>query len=359
MQDSHAHYLKHALKIAQKRKGFCAPNPAVGAVVVKDNRIIATGLHWAAGKPHAEVDALQKLSAEAAKGSTVYVSLEPCCHHGKTPPCTQLLIQRQVSAVYYGFIDPNPKVLGQGKQELAAAGIQCTHLPSAAIDAFYQSYAYWTHTKLPWVTAKLAMSLDGKIAGPGGARVAITGEKARIFTHRCRQQSDAILTTVRTVIRDNPQLNIRLTGQKAQQKPIYILDKNLDFPIQCQLVKTAQKITLFHQESVDNARRLFLESQGIDCVPIDIKQNKINPASILKYLGQAGIQDLFIEAGGICFETWICQKKVQRAFVYVAPKWLGPEAQSAFDHPTTIFNTMRQLKSCALGEDWLLEFCSD
>jgi len=352
----HTQHLLYALTLAQKRRGFCAPNPSVGVVVVKNDQIIATGYHQAAGEPHAEVEALKQLSAEESAGSTVYITLEPCCHQGKTPPCTELLIQRGVKAVYYAFTDPNPLVSGQGKQQLQAAGIDCIHLPLPEIDAFYQSYLHWTNTGLPWVTAKLAMSLDGKIAGPQGARVAITGKEAQIFTHQYRKQSDAILTTVKTVLGDNPQLNVRLAGEEIQRMTVYVLDKNLDFPANAKLLDSAQKIILFHQNHANENRRLGLESQGIHCVPINLKNDHLDIAKVLSHIGQDGVHDLLLEAGGVCFESFILEKHIQRAFVYVALKWLGPAAQTAFSHQTVIFDKAQDLKWHVLGDDVVCEF---
>jgi diaminohydroxyphosphoribosylaminopyrimidine deaminase/5-amino-6-(5-phosphoribosylamino)uracil reductase len=357
MNNPHAEYLQLALTFALKGKGACAPNPAVGVVIVKNNQVIATGYHQVAGEAHAEAVALQQLPFEASLGATAYITLEPCCHQGKTPPCTQLLIDRGIKTVYYGFQDPNPLVLGQGEKQLRAANIDCTHLSLPEIDAFYQSYQYWIKTQLPYVTAKLAMSLDGKIAGPQGERSAITGSTAQAFTHEYRRQSDAILTTVRSVINDDPQLNIREGDVQTARKTVYVLDKHLDFPLGAKLFQTAEKIILFHQRSADEKRRLQLVSNGVQCVPMDMQNNQIDTAAVLTYIGEAGVHDLLLEAGGICFESFMLKKHVQRAFVYVALKWLGPEAQSAFDHVTSIFNQARDLKWHILGQDVVCEFC--
>jgi diaminohydroxyphosphoribosylaminopyrimidine deaminase/5-amino-6-(5-phosphoribosylamino)uracil reductase len=151
---THEIYLKQALQLAEIRRGFCAPNPSVGAVVVKNNKVISTGFHFASGAPHAEVDALNKCGDEA-RGATIYVTLEPCCHWGKTPPCTQLLIDRGIKTVIYGLSDPNPLVAGKGHANLEAANISCEQYTVPEISAFYASYYYWHKTGLPWVTAKI------------------------------------------------------------------------------------------------------------------------------------------------------------------------------------------------------------
>lgn len=352
---SHTNYLQQALTLAQKKRGFCAPNPSVGAVVVKNNHIIATGYHSGAGKAHAEVEALKQLSEEESAGAAIYITLEPCCHQGKTPPCTTLLIQRGIKTVYYGFTDPNPLVFGQGRQQLEAAGIECIHYPLPEIEAFYQSYLYWTKTQRPFVTAKLAMSLDGKIAGPGGKCVNITGNEAQIFTHQRRKHSDAILTTVKSTLQDDPQLNIRLEGE-ILGKPVYVLDTHLAFPLNARLFKTAEKIILLHAEKADQNRKQALESKGVRCVPIPLRDDRIDPSKALAQIGQDGVHDLLLEAGGTCFESFILANQVQRAFVYVALKWLGAEAQSAFQGGTSIFSKATHLQWHVLGEDAVCEF---
>ncbi len=351
---THIQYLQEALKLAQTKKGFCAPNPAVGTIIVKHGTVIATGCHAGAGKMHAEAVALKNLSIAQSVDSTVYVTLEPCCHYGKTAPCTKLLIERQVKTVYYGFTDPNPLVSGQGKNELEEAGIECIHLQLPEIDAFYESYQYWTSTQRPWVTAKLALSLDGKIAGINGECMLITGKEAQIFTHQWRKQSDAILTTVKSTIQDDPQLNIRL-GQEIYQKPVYVLDKNLSFPEEARLLNTAQTLTLFHQENIDENRKKQLEAKGIHCVSVPLKNDTLDADKVLAYIGKQGVHDLLLEAGGICFESFVAHKNIQRAFIYVALKWLGANMQSAFSHDTDIFTQAKHLKWQVLGDDVVCE----
>ncbi|MGB6976420.1 MAG: bifunctional diaminohydroxyphosphoribosylaminopyrimidine deaminase/5-amino-6-(5-phosphoribosylamino)uracil reductase RibD, partial [Gammaproteobacteria bacterium] len=241
-----SHYLLEALELAELRRGFCAPNPAVGAVVVKQGRVLATGYHKASGQPHAEAEALGSLGDEA-RGATLYVTLEPCCHLGKkTPPCTELLIARGIREVYYGFTDPNPQVAGLGAQALQAAGIPCKHVPLASIDEFYQSYAHWWQTRQPWLTAKLALSLDGKIAGAKGKRMNITGAELQQYTHTLRHQADALLTTARTILNDDPQMNVRL-GDKVIAKPLYIIDRELYLPLTARIWQTAKTICILHK----------------------------------------------------------------------------------------------------------------
>lgn len=343
-------YLKQALELAEIRRGFCAPNPAVGAVVVKDNLILSTGYHWASGHPHAEAGALNKIGAEA-NGATIYVTLEPCCHrHKKTPPCTELLIARGIKQVVYGYRDPNPQVAGQGEKALQSAGIECIYLPMDEIHAFYQSYHYWWQNQKPFITAKIALTLDGKIAGPQGERITITGSEAQLFTHLQRKRSDAILTTVSTIIADDPLLNVRLDN-KIVKKPLYILDSQLNIPLTAKVFNSTESLVIFHSENSDPEKKLALEKLGAECRTIMQTNTGLNLPDIIHYIGQQGMHDLWIEAGGKCFSTFIQQKLLQRAFIYVAPKWLGNDVQSAFIEPFDFPSTTCSLEWKPLGQD--------
>ncbi len=358
-EEQHRGFLKQALAAAKLRRGFCAPNPAVGAVVVKEGIVLAVGQHWATGLAHAEVDALNQLSLEQSKGATVYLTLEPCCHHGRTPPCVELLIARQIAVVYYAYKDPNPLVAGKGEQRLRLANIDCVHLAISEIDDFYHSYAYWTRSRLPWVTAKLALSLDGKIAGPQGRPITITGLEARLVTHQWRKRCDAIMTTSRTIIHDDPQLNVRLQ-QSAQSKPVYILDTHLKLPLSAKIFETAATLTVFHQYEVELQRRLALEGRGIRCVPIPTENAKLCLKPILSHIGHDGIHDLWVEAGGICFQALLSENLIHRALLYISLKWLGASAQAAFSDQIDIMQFASQANWRAMGNDALceLEFVS-
>ncbi len=347
----HEHYLKAALALADSRRGFCAPNPTVGAVVVKDNVILATGCHWASGCPHAEVEALKKI-ANQAQGATIYVTLEPCCHFGKTPPCTDLLIRSGIKQVIYGMRDLNPQVANKSAALLNNAGIETIYLPLPEISDFYHSYVFWWQTKRPFVTAKIALSLDGKIAGINGQRINITGASAKQFTQQQRQRSDAILTTAKTIIGDDPLLNVRLADATIS-KPIYIIDSQLNTPLNAKIWTAAQKITVFH--SSNQAEKIkSLSAKGAHCIPISGQQNGLNLAEILQWIGKEGMHDLWVEAGGRCFAAFVQQKLLQRAYIYVAPKWLGATAQTAFSEKI-LFEDAKKISWKNLAEDALCE----
>lgn len=320
-------FLEQALELARIRRGFCSPNPSVGAVVVKDGLCLSSGYHWAAGHPHAEVAALKALG-DQARGSTVYVTLEPCCHWGRTPPCTQLLIERGVKEVVYGYKDPNPLVSGKGEAELKAEGILCRHVPLEAIDGFYESYARWVRTRRPFVTAKLAVSLDGKIAGPGDKRVTITGASIARFTGENRKRSDALLTTSKTVRTDDPLLTARTS--ESYVKPLYVIDRDAALPLSARIFGTGASITLFHAEDAPAGRLSELESRGVRLIPMPFSQDGVQLDRVLDQVGKDGCHDLWVEAGGSLFTSLVSEGLLGRAYLYVGMKWLGSEARPAF-----------------------------
>lgn len=342
-------YLKQTLELARTRRGFCAPNPPVGALIVRDGQVIATGYHFGAGFPHAEVEALKKVDNKAPE-ATIYVSLEPCCHWGRTPPCTDALIKANVKRVIYGYRDPNPIVSGKGEAALIAAGIACEYIAVPEIDAFYQSYQHWHRTKTPFITAKIAVSLDGKIAGKQGEPIQITGQALKEFTHQQRKDSDAILTTAKTIILDNPQMNVRLQSETIA-KPIYILDSELNLPLDAKLFETAKSITVFHAKRAANERQQALTELGVRCISVEENEG-LNLNQVIEFIGKDGIHDLWVEAGGKCFAAFVNQKLVQRAFIYIAP-WVMGEGMPAFTETLDLRNYPIQSKQ--YGKDVLCE----
>lgn len=345
-------YLSQALDLAKIRRGFCSPNPSVGAVITLDNKVVATGYHMAAGSPHAEADALKKISMHA-KDATIYVTLEPCSHWGKTPPCTDALIQAGIKRVVYGYSDPNSTVSGKGASALQTNGIICDYIPTSDIADFYESYNHWLKTKTPFVTAKIALTLDGKIAGKQGERIQITGKALQEFTHASRKTADAILTTIKTILHDDPQLNVRIANDTIA-KPIYVLDSELNLPFTSTILKTAKSLTIFYSKEADPTRLQQFNKQGIHCIAIDKNNNGLDLNQVIQHIGQAGIHDLWVEAGGKCFAALIKQKLLQRALIYVAPRWLG-EGQSAFENDFILDSNNTKIQWKQLGNDALCD----
>ena len=359
IKNRHRDYLMETLALASERRGFCAPNPSVGAVVVKDGVVLARGRHWAAGWPHAEVEALKDLGG-SVRGATLYVSLEPCCHWGKTPPCTERIMASGIREVYYAWQDPNPKVAGKGAEVLNQAGISCELIPLAEAESFYESYAYWVQHQRPLITAKLAMSLDGKIAGPQGLTVLLTGETLRYHTHSWRKRSDAILTTINTLMNDDPQLNVRLAGEVVP-KPVYVLDSQLQLPKTARILTTAATLTLFHAEKVDSKRVRDWVAAGVHCKAVPATSQGLDLMAILNALGQDGWHDVWVEVGGRAFQAFLQQRLLHRAFFYIAPILLGEQALSAFSAPIPLLENAIHRQWRAMGEDGLyeLEFAVD
>jgi diaminohydroxyphosphoribosylaminopyrimidine deaminase/5-amino-6-(5-phosphoribosylamino)uracil reductase len=346
-------FLQNALALAYIHRGFCAPNPAVGAVVVKNQEIVAAGYHRGQGSFHAEVDALNKLTLQAAEGATIYVTLEPCCHFGKTPPCTDALIQAGVKRVVYGFRDPNPIVAGYGHAALTAAGIDVEHITLPEIDAFYKSYQHWHLTRKPLLTAKIALSINGKIAGKSGEPVKITGDELREFTHRCRKESDAILTTSKTIIKDDPQLNVRYKNEVIA-KPVYILDSMLAIPMTAKILATAQSVTIFHARDVSSELLDRFIAKGVSCIPIDKTANGLALKQVIAFLGKEGLHDIWIEAGGRCFSAFLAEQLLQRAYIYIAPISI-PEGLAAFADNVDLNVHADNLQWRQYGKDVLCE----
>lgn len=324
-----AFFLGRTLELAQRRRGFCAPNPSVGAVLVRDGKILSEGFHWAAGHAHAEVEALSNIAEDVAREATLYISLEPCCHFGKTPPCTDLILSKGIGEVVYGYRDPNPQVAGRGEAKLREAGVRVRHERMGEIDRFYSSYDHWTRTGLPFVTAKLAMSLDGKTAGPGGIPLPLTGPEANRFTHEQRLHSDAILTTARTVLSDDPRLNARLHGVETP-KPIFILDRLGRTPTTARVFASGESVTVYTGQDVAPSRLQALREAGAEVVVLESPQNLLPLKRVLGQLGERGFHDVWVEGGAALFTAFLKEKLAQRAYLYVAPVIVG-DGVSAFE----------------------------
>ncbi len=312
-------YLLQALALAQLAQGQTYPNPAVGCVIVREGEVLATGYHQGPGTLHAERIALISAQEEVS-GATAYVTLEPCCHTGRTPPCTDILIEKKIKRVVFGFYDPNPLVKGKSGVILKEKGIVCEHVALEEINLFYRAYAHWWRTKTPYVTAKIALSADYKVAGPGGQPVAMTGEAMNRFTHQQRLRADCLLTTSKTVVRDDPKLNVRLDGEE-RAKPVVIIDRHGEMPIESQVLQTAQRVLLFQSVSATSPS----ESTRIEIIPLP-KELYAQWPFILKTLGERGFHHVWVEAGPTFFAYLYNHGGVNEAYLYFAPVVLGSGA---------------------------------
>jgi diaminohydroxyphosphoribosylaminopyrimidine deaminase/5-amino-6-(5-phosphoribosylamino)uracil reductase len=321
------HFMKIALREAKKGLGRTSPNPVVGAVLVKEGKILSKGYHRAYGLPHAEVEALKK-AGTSASGSTLYVTLEPCNHYGKTPPCTQAIIKSGVRRVVIGMRDPNPSVKGGGADFLKAHGIEVKEgvLKDECLE-LNKHYVKFVTKGIPFMAIKVAMTLDGWIATRTGHSKWITNEASRQFVHRLRDMVDAVIIGVGTVIADNPMLNTRLKGKKGKDPVKVIIDPSLRIPRDCNVLKNSPEktIVVIGKGAVD--KRLVEDFQKetkagvIECSFKEEKELDLN--QMLFSLAKKGIAYGLVEGGAKTIGAFIRQRCVDEFFIFKAPKLLG------------------------------------
>lgn len=313
-----------ALELAQKGKGHVNPNPLVGAVIVKDNQIIGSGYHQNYGEAHAEVNALNSLKT-SARGATLYVTLEPCCHYGKTPPCVDLIIKHQIAKVVIACLDPNPLVSGKGVRKLKEASIEVVVgvLEEEAIKV-NQIFMHYIKTKKPFVLFKIAMTLDGKIATSSGDSKWISGQQSRLEVQQLRNELMAIMVGVNTVIKDDPLLTCRIPDG---HHPIRIIvDSSLRIPLSSKVIhdKEAKTIIATTDRSPMN-KRYQLEELGIEVLVIKKKNNRVDLNDLMTVLGELGIDSVLLEGGAALAYSALEAGVVNKVQVYVAPKLIGGE----------------------------------
>jgi len=319
---SHTPYLLTALEYCASWRGFVAPNPAVGAVIVKAGEVIAKGAHKGYGLAHAEVDAINQCQGDLSS-ATLYVTLEPCNHYGKTPPCVLAIIESGIKKVVFAYKDPNPVVKdNDSTRQLIAAGIEVEQISVSAIDEFYQGYDYWVKTRTPWVTIKMAQSIDGGIGLTTQSSIKLTDGPINAFTHQQRRQSDVLLTTSQTVMTDNPQYTAR--GEfGVLKKTVAILDSQLSLsPDAFDIFASAEKIYLFHDESVHPTATYPKHCQ---LLPVSRVSNGLNLTQVLEVLGEMGCHHLWVEVGARCFSQFVSQSLANRIYIYVSPRYLGQQ----------------------------------
>lgn len=324
---NHDHYLRIALEQAKLGRGHCAPNPCVGAVAVRSGEVLAKGFHTGPGAAHAERVVLSQLN-QGLTEVTLYVTLEPCNHWGRTPPCVDAILDYGIKQVVYAYADPNPLVVQNCSVEaLKAHGISVQFHPLAEINAFYESYAYWIQTQKPFVTVKLAQSLDGKIAGESGKPVMLSNVSCARFTHEHRASTDCILTTAETILKDSPAMTARLDGEETG-KVIAILDRNLRLPADALVFQKARTVLVYH----DEVHRVSNPVQNSHYIPIPVleKTNQLDLNLVFQELGQRGMHDVWVEAGARLFNALHLEERVQRTYLYFTPHVLGSKSVGAY-----------------------------
>lgn len=328
-------YMRRAIELAKKGSGHVNPNPLVGAVIVRDGEIIGEGYHECYGQLHAERNAIAnaKKRGNSLEGSTIYVTLEPCCHYGKTPPCTEAIIEEKIARVFVGSDDPNPLVSGKGFQMLREKGIEVIpHFLKEECDAMNHVFFHYIRTGTPYVAMKYAMTMDGKIACYTGDSKWVTGEESRAHVQTLRNHYKGIMAGIGTVLADDPMLNCRIEGGKD---PIRIItDSHLRIPMDSQLVRTAgqQPLIVACLPDADEEKAAQLQEKGVEVLRIpgvttaDITEEQkevISLPVLMKELGARKIDGILLEGGGQLNESALQAGIVDRIYCYIAPKIFG------------------------------------
>lgn len=336
-------YMRLAMQLAGNAIGRTSPNPLVGAVIVKDNRVVGCGWHRKAGTPHAEVHALNQ-AGELAQGADVYVTLEPCAHYGKTPPCAKALVEAKVKNVYGGLLDVNPKVAGKGFKILEDAGIHVEYgFLQDELRKQNEVFFKWIEHKKPFVVLKAAMTLDGKIATATGQSKWITNETSRAYGYKLRDIYDGIMVGINTVIEDNPMLTARVDSGK---NPIRIVvDSSLRIDINANVVQDkSAKTIIATTDKADKNKILKLQAQDVDVIVVDKDKNdKVDIEKLLDILGQQNICSILVEGGATLSGSFVARKLVDKVYFFIAPKIVGGKEAKTSVAGTGILNLQEAL----------------
>lgn len=319
-------FMKKALRLAKKGLGRTSPNPVVGAMIVRDGNIIATGYHKKAGGAHAEVEALADLQGEVGKEDVLYVTLEPCNHYGRTPPCTEAILQRGIRKVVVGMMDPNPDVTGGGCAFLAQRGVEVkTGVLESECRQLNEVFIKHATTGLPFVTAKSALTLDGWTATGTGHSRWVTNERSRRFVHRLRDRMDGLMVGIGTVLADDPSLTTRLDRRNGRDPARIIVDTHLRAPKNARVmtVDSTAPTILAVGEGVKAERIDILRKKGIIPLICPIKRGRIDLVALLTELGRMSITSIMAEGGATLMGSMIREGLVDKFYIFQAPKLLG------------------------------------
>lgn len=321
-------YMKLAIELAKEAQGYTSPNPMVGCVVVKNGEIIATGYHEKYGGFHAERNALTKVDINY-EGADLYVNLEPCCHYGKTPPCTDIIIEKKISRVFVGSMDTNPLVKGKGVEILRNHGIYVeTGILEEECRKLNETFYYSIEHKIPFVAMKYAMSMDGKIAAYTGDSKWVTSEESRKDTQFLRKKYKGIMVGINTVLRDNPFLTLRMEGEIISPVRI-ICDSNLRIPLECNIVNTASdyRTIVACKKSINDSdckKIKKLQAKNVEVVFVDEKAGQgIDLRKLMEEMYNRKIDGILLEGGGTLNAAMLKEKLVNKVYAYIAPKLIG------------------------------------
>ena len=354
-------HLRSALEMALSVLGTTSPNPAVGAVVVQDGRVVGRGATQPPGQAHAEVCALRE-AGELAQGAALYVTLEPCCHWGRTPPCTGAIIEAGIERVVVACDDPNPAVSGRGVARLREAGIEVTREDLPETRELYEAFAKHVNTGLPFVIAKFAMSLDGKIATRTGDSKWVTGPEARGLVQEMRREHDGILVGVNTVLADDPALTARdETGHPLERQPVRaVLDSRCRTPVQSQLLRQPGRTIVYATGAASPGDMRRLESAGAEVVCVSATDSgQVGAPDVLAHLGAEGVVSLIVEGGGAVLGSFFDAGLVDKVRAFIAPVIIGgADASSPVGGlGASAMSAAWRLEDTAMqqtGPDWLL-----
>ncbi|PIV24768.1 MAG: riboflavin biosynthesis protein RibD [Deltaproteobacteria bacterium CG_4_8_14_3_um_filter_45_9] len=352
-------WMKRALHLAEKGKGRTSPNPMVGAILVKDGKMVGEGHHAKAGEAHAEIVALQQ-AGEEAEGAILYLNLEPCTHYGKTPPCVPQVIEAGVKRVVIGMEDPNPLVKGKGIEILRKAGLDVeVGILEKECRRLNEAFCKYILKKEPFVVLKVAATLDGKMATRNGDSKWISGEASRRFVHKLRDQVDGVLVGIGTVLKDNPMLTARIRGGRDPYR--IVLDSRLKIPEEAKVIGTSpSKAIIASTELAPKDKIEKLEKRGVQILILDSKEGRVNLKSCLSKLGEMGMMNLLVEGGSQVNGSFLDEGVIDKLLLFLSPKLIGDQQALGIFGGKGASNlqkatALKEIKAKRIGEDILLE----
>lgn len=351
--------MARAILLAHRGVAQTHPNPMVGAIVVKNDRSAGEGSHTYAGRKHAEILALEQAHGNT-RGATLYLNLEPCCHTGRTGPCSSAIIQAGIKRVVAAMPDPNPKVAGRGFRALRSAGVEVlVGIREQNARRLNESFAKWIQSGLPFVTLKSALTLDGQIAAPGGSTTWITSPESREEVHRLRHASDALLTGIGTVLADNPRMTDRSGLPRRRPLLRAIIDSKLRIPPRSKILKSAHgDVILFTTQPHASAKALQFTKRGVEIVRVRARQGRADLREVLRELGRREILSVILEAGSELNGAMLDAGLVDKMILFYAPRVLGTVTVPVAKHRARAIRTIPMLKNIALhrfGPDFAVE----